>query len=265
MAKRGYTEAQLAYSANYEAALKRRRMSMAKAAPAPKVAYNPAARRSVVVYNKSDPKGVDVQIGTAVGALSSDTTGNTDIVLLNPVQQGAGSWNRVGKYISMHSIRISGILNFAGTPQATTNDRVGNMARLVLIYDKQGGNAATPNFNTIFGRTDGAGVETATALDPIRYDSMSRFVILKDKRITINSSNNPGTTGTVNTDGRLVPFDFYVKLKGLRTLFGTSSNPITSGDVTSGALYLVCRQAYAVTGNQISLDGICFSRLRYSD
>ena len=51
----------------------------------------------------------------------------------------------------------------------------GEWVRAVLVWDKQPNNGAIPTFDTIFGQTSQAGVESASVMDHLRYDNMFRF------------------------------------------------------------------------------------------
>lgn len=261
MSKRTYSQAEL----NRKKQALARKKYRAATGQSPTQVYGPALRKGFLNRTTAlrEMKGIDVDLSTPA-SLSSDTTTNTDIVLLNPIQQGAGEWNRIGRSVTMLSVRVKGILQFLGAPLAVNLDRVGNIARLVLVYDRQANaGGSIPIFSDIFGRTVGDGTESSQVMDPLKYDNMNRFTILKDEVITFNQFIST-TTGTTNYDLRVHEFDFY-KTLNLPSHYASTSNPITAADLSGGALYLVCRQAFAVTGNQISMDAKCMSRLRFTD
>ena len=67
----------------------------------------PPMRRS------NEVKGVDIPIGTVGTPIVSTTTTNDNFVLLNGIQTGSGSFNRVGKRITQKSVRITGTAQFS--------------------------------------------------------------------------------------------------------------------------------------------------------
>jgi len=62
-------------------------------------------------------KGMDTELAIA-GPVLATTATNGDCFVLNLVQQGAGSWNRVGRKIRMKSLRLKGLITAALLPQA---------------------------------------------------------------------------------------------------------------------------------------------------
>lgn len=206
-------------------------------------------------------KGCDTAISYT--NVVATTTTNANIILVNPVQQGAGSWNRVGKKIQMKSLRVKGTVSFRITPNAVTGNIAFPDLRMVVIYDKGVSQGAIPNFDTIFGYTDGAGTEASIVQAPLRYDNMERFIVLRD----CVYDGNPGaiiTGGTTNLVTQSINVDEYIKMKGLDTVFASTSNPITTGDITNGALYVVFRATAAIASEEAT-DFAGVARLRYYD
>jgi len=211
-------------------------------------------------------KGVDTDV-TSQNPILSTTNTNGDIYPLNLVQQGAGSWNRIGRKINLKSLRLKLDLVFTISPVATTAATVQLATRIVLVWDKQPSGNALPTFDTIFGTTSQLGNETSEYKDPIKYDSMSRFEILMDKVYDSSAYNGIVTTsGTTNVATMIVSVDEYVKLVGRQTVFSGQSNPMTIADVYSGGLYLVYRASNAVAVLSASnTNANSFCRLRYTD
>lgn len=202
-------------------------------------------------------KGVDTLMPT--GAISTTNTNGTTVVC-NLVQQGAGSWNRIGKRIRMKSIRYKGIIDFSCI--ATATNLTNNTCRIVLVYDKQPSGGAIPTFDQIFGNTDQAGTETSNFLDNVRVDNTSRFNVLKDDVIDSDFSSVPTAAGGVNWQKCI---DIFVPLKGLETVFSGQSAPMTIADISTGALYLITRAELAVAGSNIVTIQNSAVKLRYYD
>jgi len=200
-------------------------------------------------------KGVDSQVN--VGNVLATTNTNADIFPINLVQQGAGSWNRVGRKIRMKSLRIKGICQYS---LVTSVNTFSNSTRMFVVYDRQPSSATVPTFDQIFGGTDQTGAEASTFLSNLRYDNTERFVVLKDE--VFNSKNN--VFNAANTAESQMAFDVYIKLKGLMTVFSGQSAPMTIADISSGAIYIGFRGEANSAANFATIkDSVV--RLRYYD
>lgn len=206
------------------------------------VAQNTMARAEV--------KGVGGTLDHTPILATTNTNGSSFVI--NLVQQGAGSWNRVGRKIRMKSLRIKGLIRTILTT-AMQNQTV----RMVCVYDKQPSSGAIPTFDTIFGETDQLGAEGSGFLYNVRYDNTLRFSVLKDKVITTDFNIIAGERQTY--------CDEYIKLKGLETVFSGQSNPMTIADISTGAIYVYFR-AEANAAGILSSDVVNSTyRLRYYD
>ena len=208
-----------------------------------------------------ETKGMDTDIST-VGLLGSTNT-NGNILPLNLIQQGSGSWNRVGRKTHLTSVRLKGNITFVYAPVVATGVLTIPACRLVLVWDRQPSGGAIPSFDTIFGITAQDGTESCPDVTcPLKYDNMDRFVVIKDMYF-----NSPCTTltstGSAPQTTSVVSVDEYVKLKGLESVYSGQSAPMTIADISTGALYLVMRSQYAGVQSQVTVDGI--ARLRYAD
>ena len=108
--------------------------------------------------------------------------------------------------------------------------------------------------------------ETSSFLSPLRYDNTDRFVVLRDWRKSFNAANAWATAAGTDSLSIQEPFDEYVKLPNLQTVYSGQSSPQTITDISSGALYFICR---ADTGGgatglfQARINAGSFCRLRY--
>lgn len=216
-------------------------------------------RTSVVAAEK---KGMDTDLELA-GVLASTNTNGAAFVL-NLVQQGAGSWNRVGRKIIMTSARLRGEVYALFTPQATTADRNGTLFRMVVVYDKQPSGASIPTFDTIFGYTRQTGTEESGILAPVRYDNMSRFTVIRDKVVDLNQKAGMSDLGTTNQMSNVWCFDEFIKLPKLETVYSGQTNPMTIADISTGALYVYFRKTNA-NNNVVNVSNQSDCRLRYYD
>lgn len=211
-----------------------------------------------------EKKGVDIGIAHASVVSTTNTNANIDVIPL--VQQGAGSWNRVGRKIHLKSVRVRGLAQIGFAHQATTGDLFGQSLRMIVVWDKQPSGGAIPNFDTMFGTTTQAGVEATSFLDPIKYDNMGRFQVLRDKvwDFRPNLSNQQGGTG--DSLDIYHTFDEFIKLGNREVVFSGQSNPMTIADISTGALYVIFRCAAQIAGvSEVAINPGSFARLRYTD
>lgn len=231
-------------------------------------AQRPAVPRSMPVLayvprastRQTEVKGMDTDISLA--PVIDTTNTNASSFVLNLVQQGAGSWNRVGRKIYPKSLRFKGNFNFEYNTTVATGHGSDSYIRFAVIYDQQP-SGALPTFDTIFGITDQTGTEACTDVtNPPRYDNMDRFKILLDKtvvpdRLFVTSG------GAAPHQDVVVPFDYFLKLPQCETVFSGQSNPMTIADISSGGLYLYLRAYQNSSEIKVDVDGI--ARLRYND
>jgi len=226
-------------------------------------ASNYVGRQSNVrqVVGNLAKKGMDTDVSIAAGSVIDTTTTNASSFVLNLVQQGAGSWNRVGRKIVPKSLRIKGTAIFTMTPLFSSGAQAGNTLRQVVVWDKQPSGGAVPTFDTIFGITAQDGTESCPDITcPPRYDTMDRFQVLSDTMLCSGDaiSNSIGTAPYLQ---KTMEIDTYIPLKVGETLFSGQSAPMTIADINSGALYVFYRARNNLASAQASVDAI--ARLRY--
>jgi len=166
-------------------------------------------------------------------------------------------------YPSLVTINELNISKTANSNNATST----NICRTILIYDRSPNGAGYPGVTTIFSDVlQSNTIQTGSVysnLNPTFYD---RFVVLMDKTY-IMPPVNTGELGVLTFIGPTThdnyKIDEYIKLKGLETVFKTTSNPSVIGNVTVGALYLVCLGDVADQQDVWCLAGQ--SRLRFMD
>jgi len=219
------------------------------------------SRRQALGRAKMDKKGMDTDL--TVAAVINTTSTNGNITVLNLIQPGTGSWNRVGKKTHLKSVRIIGRIEFNVTPTFATGVSNETFMRMILVWDKQPSGGAIPTFDTIFGITSQTGAESCPVVTcPPRYDNMDRFKIIRDMEIHPLSSQVPAF-GSAPTIIAQVPLDVYVKLPNLESVYSGQTNPMTIADISSGALYVVFR---SITNQaNCTADVEAQARVRYTD
>jgi len=219
---------------------------------------------AAAVRRVGEKKGMDTSL--TVAAIVSTTNTNDDALVLNLVQQGAGSWNRIGRKINLHSVRLRGVAVWASAPATTSGDLNSNTLRMVVVWDKQPSGAAVPTFDTIFGLTAQDNTEGTTFLSPVKYDNMDRFSVLRDVTMDFSPQVFNSASGTNNISRQECHFDEFIKLGNRETVFLGQSAPMTIADISTGGLYVYFRANNDAAGqNQIAIDGDSFARLRYTD
>lgn len=208
-------------------------------------------------------KGCDAYLEDTV---INTTNSNMSAIVVNLIQPGTGSWNRVGRKITMQSLRIKGIAEYIFKPTTTLGNLEGSVMRMVVVYDRQVSGGAIPTFDTIFGTTDQAGTESTLPYDPLKYDNMGRFTVLRDVLIEANPETYSSAGGTQDKVTCRYPIDEYVKLGGLETIYSGQSSPCTIADISTGALYVYFRALNDTMNEQEwNIPSLTKARLRYYD
>jgi len=210
---------------------------------------------------KTEVKGVDILLTQAAPIITTTGT-NANALVLNCIQPGSGSWNRIGRKVHLKSLRMKGSVAFTSTPSAAGAEN-GNFVRIVVVWDQQPSGAAVPTWDTIFGITDQTGTESSTIMSPPRYDNMDRFTVLKD--FTVDYQMQPSTPVSTAAVVEYVPFDCFISLAGREVVFSGQSNPCTIADISTGALYVYFRAITADASQTAQVPATSVARLRYSD
>ncbi len=244
---------------DYRSAGQHGRLGRARAAPSRLGRFT--SSRTGANKDSGELKGLDTALAIAGPVISTVTT-NADSFVLNAIEPGNGSFNRIGRKAFMKSVRISGDCAFQGNTDPTTGASTDTTLRMVVVWDKQP-SGTLPTFNVIFGRTDQGGAETAAVFDHLRYDNTARFQVLRD--VYTQSKQVPSHGGTTNVGLTVYHYDEFIELKNRTTVFSGDSDPVTIADISSGALYVYFR-ARNSTANVIdwSVDSTMFARLRFT-
>lgn len=210
-------------------------------------------------------KGMDTLIDPGINIPITVNTNNGCIVL-NLVQQGTGSWNRVGRKIHMQSIRLMGAAKCISGAKTTTANTQQAPLRMVLVLDRQTNGGAIPSWNDIFGYTNQQGTESSTVFSPVRYDATERFRVIKDCILQADRVTYvPNAEGTECLCIMEVHFDEYIKLPNIETLYRETSNPSTISDIQSGSLLLYYRTNVSDTDTYWQISDQSIARLRFRD
>jgi len=219
-----------------------------------------AARRSAPAYACGELKGVDTLL-QPLNPIPS-VGDNEGSFVLNLIQSGSGSFNRVGRKIRMKSVRVKFIMDCLSDNNGGAAATKGVVARACLVYDKNPSGGAIPNFDHIVGKTSQAGTETYNMMYNVAFDRTGRFKIIRDWYHVFDPLGIPGNAEEGGV--RKWFLDEYVDLKGLETIYGDNSDPAAYTDIQSGGLILYLRaQTEDNTVSAMQVGSV--ARLRYTD
>lgn len=193
-------------------------------------------------------------------SLAPTSAGAIYSVALNGVSQGPAQWQRIASRIHMTSLYVRGYFVRNGVGAPTTDP---TRVRVLLVYDKQANGAAPGNLDVINTReptAGAAGVAAQQFLAGMNMDNRDRFVILRDKIVTLPPIANaaPFWTSPFPLPGQL-EFIEFVKLKKLEAHYkGATSG---SGDIATGSLQLMVLSDVAPCPYSLAFT----ARLKYLD
>jgi len=219
--------------------------------------------KAIVGAEKKGPELKSVDVNDAGGSPVITLISTTfTLNVLNDTNVGAGQYQRIGRSITMKSLRLIGAL----FPSGNAGSNAGEFLRVAVIYDRQV-NGAIPGYADIYQAIDAAGNTSATPFDMPNIDNSERFIVLADHKFAIPSTiyNGGATVGNgfpnLLSQDQNTNIDQYIKLKDLPVNYKGTGGGIAN--VASGALYLITlgSQAAASAGTTFNWA----TRLRYTD
>lgn len=225
------------------------------------------------VYAAGEHKYFDTS-GSAILARTEAWTGTTvDPSTLNtlvvPVQ-GAAIWQRIGREIAVHKLRINGYFQMGGVNNLSADFIAAQLARVIVVQDMQT-NADQMKGEQLFSNTvNGVVSPNAPLMAFQNLDNFGRFKVLKDKVYSLANPNfaNDGTDPTKKDYCALVKhFKFNINFaKPIRIRFN-AINGGTVADIVDNSFHILanCRNFGAVDATQppVSISYRC--RAVYSD
>jgi len=206
-------------------------------------------------------KGVDTLL--AINPVLATTNTNGSCVVLNLVQPGTASFNRIGRKIYPLCLELHVVVETILSVQASGNLQ-GQTLRTAVVWDKNPA-GALPTFDTVFAYTTQDGTESSTVKAPPRFDNMDRFVVLYDEVREINpfavSSTNPANMRLYDD----IDVDLDLSNDDLETVFGSQSSPATIADIVSGGLYVYFRALANASFVSSEIRTPSIARLWYTD
>lgn len=197
-------------------------------------------------YSRRGRSELKVIENAPAGAVTFSSGGA--VTAINLVGQGSDFVNRIGRQIVLKSVLLRATItpSEAGT---TGNESLGDIARVMLVYDKQPNSAAgLPAVTDI--------LTTADVFSGINLNNRDRFVALMDKKYPMHPYT--AVSSAISTGAPITRYiDKYKKLNHDTIFSGTGS---TIGNIATGSLLLVFISY--VTGTSAYN---VYSRVRFTD
>lgn len=192
-----------------------------------------------MVRGLAETKSVDVAV-----VLSFERGDNVSQSLAT-IREGAAIQNRIGRKIHFKSLQIRGSISNALT--TATGDKKQENIRYIIFYDKQP-NGVAATWNQIIQSTYESGSTASLANDFPNTGNRDRFIILRDKTITMGATRSASVIdqeyqagapyGTWEGNGETRVQDF-VKLNGMECQFNGTASPATVALINTGNIGVV--------------------------
>lgn len=201
-------------------------------------------------------RSVDTQLNQRFG---SDVTP----LVLCPIKEGAGFYERVGQNVILKTIHVKGHLavDFLSDAQASVSTNL----RMLLVYDRES-NGNTPTVADILLDQTTLGVGTTNVFSGLNLRERKRFHVFRDKRFYLTGPA-PGFQAAMNLQviggeaaNQGTNVDWYVKLNDLAQDYKAATGDV--GAISAGALFLVCYSQSALAASRAVFTGA--ARLRYT-
>lgn len=136
--------------------------------------------RAVPMYTIADEKkGMD----TTIQIVDVPNHGTCTAILLNAVDMGTGSYERIGRRIKLDSLRIK--MNFNVSLDVQEEPFHDVLFRVSVLFDPQP-QGVLPTFDTVFRLTNQSGTESSQFTSMLAYDQMDRYEVLGDDIVRLN-------------------------------------------------------------------------------
>lgn len=177
-----------------------------------------------------------VPTGAATAAWTGNELNPATALCLNAPQQGTGASNREGRFITMESIQLVGVMRWNSQADQTTADTI-PVAKLWLVLDKQTnlGTATGLDSENVYTNPVATAVGSVSPLRNMLYSK--RYKVLREIEVA-PPALIPTYDGTnMEQAGSDVCFDCFVPLKGLKTEFVANNG--TVADISTNGLFVV--------------------------
>lgn len=181
-----------------------------------------------------------LQSNLPVPAATTAWTGNemnpATVLCLNAPTQGTGASNREGRYITMESLQINGLVQISAQADQTAAD-VAPVIKLWVVLDRQtnGGTATGLDSENVYTNPAGTLLGGVTPLRNMLYSK--RYKVLKEIELDLGQMMLSWDGTNMEQEGWHKCFDCFISLKGIKTeYFGNAG---TVADITNNGLFVV--------------------------
>nr|WAE43119.1 MAG: capsid protein [Cressdnaviricota sp.] len=185
---------------------------------------------------------------------------------LTCIRQGTGVGQRIGNKVKLLGLKY----RFEIDANPATFYGYPSYLRLMFIYDRQPGyNTTSTSYywpvNQLLQDSRQDNTQVVGVYDSnISTSQMERLVVLSDRLVSLPPiENNVAPDALGPTAMATFVYEGYIKLRGMETVFNTSSSPALIGDISTGALYVLAFGDVTDVDAPWSLTGT--TRLRFQD
>lgn len=176
----------------------------------------------------------------ATAAWTGLTANPSTVLCFNAPTQGSGASNREGRFITMESLQLNGIVALAPQVDQTAADTA-PVIKLWLVLDKMSNGTALTVSENVY--TNPAATLIG-GMAPLRNMLFSkRYKVLKEITIDCDQLNMTYDGTNIEQEGQHYNWECFVNLKGRKTEF--SANAGTSADIVNNALFLCAASSSA--------------------
>jgi len=150
----------------------------------------PGAYRLGGAYMRSDPANFEKKYFDTIGTAGSIASAGSFSLSLNLIPQGTTKNTRIGNKCTITNINIHGQLTLL---TQAADSVVGDKVRMIIFVDKQCNGAAVAAASDLIQTMPAA----STDINSFRnMDNVNRFVILKDKTVSLNQTTQSASLGS---------------------------------------------------------------------
>lgn len=191
-------------------------------------------------------------IDATVTSAFVSTTASIDHI--SAITQGPGAIQRIGSKVLIRSIQCKGCFRQENAVDgAVSLNSPPQSIRLLVIIDKQP-NGATPAITDV--------LESNSVFSPINMAYRDRFIVVKDKLLTLGGVATTATANQISYGGECIKnINFYKKLRFVMTFANVATGTIA--DVRTNALHWIMLGQTASGESDATFSG--FVRVRFQD
>jgi len=166
------------------------------------------------------------------------------IACLNLLQVGSNRWQRNGNKVQLMSIDIK--LTWQLATELGPSIVPDGLIRMIFFYDAFPNGMGFPTIQNVLLDQDQLGTNLTDVFSGINLNLSNRFQVIRDIWIdtptaTIDASGNVTSSGFPDQKSFVLTHRAYSqKIRNHVAVYGTNSTPGAVGDISQGALFVIC-------------------------